>query len=603
MANEIYHRSNWGNAVNDNYWADVYEKYSATNKMYIRSDYYENSNETDKLMADIYPKPSILLTPTAYDNGKLNSVKPVGGENLLLHSNQFDTTWGLLNVNTPTNGFTGYDGSSDAWKLTTTGASFTRINQPFNLNGIHTASIYAKSAEWDYIGLFFLGVSKGVVISLIDGTVQNPIINYPEFYADAEDVGNGWYRISIAHTLSGSGEYRIYPSETNVYNGNSTPNEGIYIQDAQLEQGLVARNVIETTTSAVYGGITDNVPRIDYTDASCPSLLLEPTRTNLISHSEFIGQDISVNDLSIDNNETTSPEGLVNATMITTTATSQPRMESTVDYNSTYAISCFIKKNIGDYFGFGYYEAVGGNGFVRFNISSGLDTDITYSGTFLSDGKIVSFNNDWYRISAKITTGSSTGKSGAKFVAMKSDAFHLSDIGNKYYIYGLQLEEASYETSYIPTYSTSVSRNIERPDYLDVTNLTGSAFTIFLDYKDAIRQGSTANWMYLFNTNNQLLTYVYTSTLMLHSTSGEDYTYFTFGDAKVAFVYDGTNVKYFLNGTLVKTVTASTRWNLGAENYWLYSPYNNSQSTIKYNSFIILSESITDQEAINLTTT
>ena len=77
MANEIYHRSNWGNAVNDKYWADVYEKYSATNKMYIRSDYYENSNVTDKLMADIYPKPSILLTPTAYDNGSLHSVKPV----------------------------------------------------------------------------------------------------------------------------------------------------------------------------------------------------------------------------------------------------------------------------------------------------------------------------------------------------------------------------------------------------------------------------------------------------------------------------------------------------------------------------------------------
>jgi hypothetical protein len=77
MANEIYHRSNWGNAVNDIYWADVYEKYSATNKMFIRSDYYENSNVTDKLMADIYPKPSILLTPTAYDNGSLHSVKPV----------------------------------------------------------------------------------------------------------------------------------------------------------------------------------------------------------------------------------------------------------------------------------------------------------------------------------------------------------------------------------------------------------------------------------------------------------------------------------------------------------------------------------------------
>ena len=63
----------------------------------------------------------------------------------------------------------------------------------------------------------------------------------------------------------------------------------IYIQDAQLEQGLVARDYIETTTTAVEGGITDNVPRLDYTDSSCPSLLLEPQRTNLIPQSEYIG--------------------------------------------------------------------------------------------------------------------------------------------------------------------------------------------------------------------------------------------------------------------------------------------------------------------------
>ena len=77
MANEIYHRSNWGNAVNDNAWGDVYQKFDATNEMFVRSDNYENSNETDKLMAAINPKPSILLTPTAYDNGSLHSVKPV----------------------------------------------------------------------------------------------------------------------------------------------------------------------------------------------------------------------------------------------------------------------------------------------------------------------------------------------------------------------------------------------------------------------------------------------------------------------------------------------------------------------------------------------
>ena len=61
----------------------------------------------------------------------------------------------------------------------------------------------------------------------------------------------------------------------------------IYIQDAQLESGLVATDYIETTTTSVSAGILEDMPRLDYSGgASCPALLLEPQRTNLIVHSE-----------------------------------------------------------------------------------------------------------------------------------------------------------------------------------------------------------------------------------------------------------------------------------------------------------------------------
>ena len=57
-----------------------------------------------------------------------------------------------------------------------------------------------------------------------------------------------------------------------------------------LKQGLIAQEAdIATTTAAVEGGITDNVPRLDYTDSSCPALLLEPQRTNQNNHSEYFG--------------------------------------------------------------------------------------------------------------------------------------------------------------------------------------------------------------------------------------------------------------------------------------------------------------------------
>ena len=49
----------------------------------------------------------------------VNGLIEKGRENLLLQSNQFDTTWSKNNT-TLTSGQSGYDGSSDAWKLEAT---------------------------------------------------------------------------------------------------------------------------------------------------------------------------------------------------------------------------------------------------------------------------------------------------------------------------------------------------------------------------------------------------------------------------------------------------------------------------------------------------
>mgnify|MGYP000545099470 CR=1 FL=1 len=66
------------------------------------------------------------LTATRVDS---NGLIEKGRENLFLQSNQFDTTWTDNNCNI-TSGESGYDGSTDAWKITstTTGSAFTRQN-------------------------------------------------------------------------------------------------------------------------------------------------------------------------------------------------------------------------------------------------------------------------------------------------------------------------------------------------------------------------------------------------------------------------------------------------------------------------------------------
>ena len=169
--------------------------------------------------------------------------------NLLLQSNSFDTTW-VQQDTSVTSGHSGIYGSSNAWKIETTGGSFSRISQSFNVSGTHTATIYAKKAEYNYIGLFLQSVNVGIVVSLLDGSVVNSILSYPSIYADAEDVGNGWYKISMAHTLTGTGDFRIYPCETTTFDENTTHNQGIYIQHAQLESGSYPTSIIETTTTS-----------------------------------------------------------------------------------------------------------------------------------------------------------------------------------------------------------------------------------------------------------------------------------------------------------------------------------------------------------------
>jgi len=75
MAREIHHRSYWGNTNPEGY-GEVYYDNSATNKLYRHSDYYENSWDTDKTLRDLNNKASIVLTPTAYSDGSLNTVIP-----------------------------------------------------------------------------------------------------------------------------------------------------------------------------------------------------------------------------------------------------------------------------------------------------------------------------------------------------------------------------------------------------------------------------------------------------------------------------------------------------------------------------------------------
>ena len=283
-------------------------------------------------------KASLIQIPSGYKDGTLYSAKPTNGdgdftfsrgsnlaatrvnsdgliekgrENLLLQSNQFDTTWSNVNT-TETSGQAGYDGSSDAWLLEKS-ASAGYLRQNIASSNLQTYSIYAKAGTLNWIVLESVVVGNSY-FDLENGVVGNASASLID--KNIESVGNGWYRCSITYNATIS-QVRIFPADGN---GNVSGTSGnILIQNSQLEAGLIATDVIETGASTAQAGILEDMPRLDYSgEATCPSLLLEPQRSNLYLHSEYISNFSGTETF----NSAISPEGVSNAVLLTKTSDS-----------------------------------------------------------------------------------------------------------------------------------------------------------------------------------------------------------------------------------------------------------------------------------------
>jgi len=378
--------------------------------------------------------------------------------NLLTYSEQFENAaWNKINgLSIDSTLVTGPDGTLSGRRLlgfdTAAGERLTEVITI--TNSTLTGSIWLKG-EGSNIG-------KDVVLTVkrAGGTSADNSITHT-LTAD-------WVRVDATFTQLPDNTGAVI---TLVNQGVNVPSE-VLAFGAQFEEGTTASDYIPTS------GTISGAPRFDHDPATGESLglLIEESRTNLLTYSEeFDNVSWTKSNSTITANTISAPNGEITAdALIENTAASTHSTAKSVSVSSgtTYTFTVHAKANERSHIDLDVSGVVTTTCIVRFTLS-GSGASALRQGSPTPTHSITALSNGWYRCQITITTTSAG--SGVFQVTLAPDAssspFYTGDGTSGVYIWGAQIEQGSFATSYIPTEGTTVTRAA------DVAEITGTNFS------------------------------------------------------------------------------------------------------------------------------
>tara|TARA_R110001632_G_scaffold43962_2_gene111763 strand:+ start:395 stop:1522 length:1128 start_codon:yes stop_codon:yes gene_type:complete len=185
--------------------------------------------------------------------------------------------------------------------------------------------------------------------------------------------------------------------------------------------------------------VAADIPRLDWLNSNCPSLLLEPSATQLAAFNTNIksANSYTLTDGTLTENTETAPDGTLTASTFKATATNgQFQKVKTSTSGAEYTVSVYVKRKTG-------------SGTVYLRAVENANTAVTIT-------------DQWTRVSATVTSTSTNIRYGLA----------LGTSGDEVYVWGFQVELGASASSFIfNTTGSDVTRNA------DVCNNAGDANT------------------------------------------------------------------------------------------------------------------------------
>lgn len=277
-----------------------------------------------------------------------------------------------------------------------------------------------------------------------------------------------------------------------------------------LDPRVTITRALNTATRINSSGLIEivnaNLPRFDYDPVTLlpKGLLIEELRQNLLSYSaDFTDVSWVKDSITITSNSTISPDGTSNADTVTpnTSNTTTHRITKAVTTTAgSAAISVFVKQN--GYSKFYIREGSGTGAYAVFDVANGLV--ITQSG---GTGFITLQANGFYRVSLVFTAVVSSrvdfGPLDNGYTTGVPTTYSYAGNGvSGVILWGAQIEQGAFVTSYIPTTTTSLTRNA------DAVSMTGTNFSDWYNategtlFAEASTFSNAATDKFVANINN-----------------------------------------------------------------------------------------------------